>query len=503
MTVARPTGGGGPRGPGPGAVLGRYALCEEVGAGGMASVWRAVDRQLRRVVAVKVLHPHLAKRADVVARFHREARAVAALDHPHVLRVFDVGGGDGDEPPYLVTEWIAGGSLDAFARARGPLLGEIVASVGAILCDALAVAHAAGIVHRDVKPANVLVDDGGRLVLGDFGVARVREGDSLVTATGALLGTPAFMAPEQALGDPVDARTDLYSLGATLYFLATGALPYAGPPARVMADLARGGPLPPLARNPAMGGDLARAIERLMCRDPAGRFPDARAAGAALAAVARAGGLDDPAAEWAAYFEDPAGYEDRRRDGIADCCLAAAEAARRQGAAARALALADRALSLRPGDARALRLVGAIGGQRRRRLVAAAAAAVAAIGVAAFAWWPRGGRPATRGAAAAGAEPASPAAAAPGAWAGAARLVADASDGPATADEDVVGPSASRAGASVADASAERSRAGVPAARAPARGGAGTAGARAGPRSDATATRRAASPTAGGGARPA
>ncbi|MBZ0232038.1 MAG: serine/threonine protein kinase, partial [Deltaproteobacteria bacterium] len=228
------------RGVGPGDRLGRYELGDELGAGGMASVYRARDSELRREVAVKVLFPHLAKKADITRRFQREARAAAVLEHPNILRVYDVGASAGT-PPFIVMELVRGQSLREVAEAHGPMLAELVACVGALMCEALAVAHAAGIVHRDVKPGNVMLADDGRLLLADFGVARLDDDDSLVTKSGALLGTPSFMAPEQALGNPVDARSDLYSVGASLYQLATGGLPFSGPTAKIVADASRGG----------------------------------------------------------------------------------------------------------------------------------------------------------------------------------------------------------------------------------------------------------------------
>src|SRR5262245_57527704 len=157
----------------------------------MATVFRARDRDLRRDVALKVLFPHLARRPDVVRRFHREARAAAGLEHPNILRVYDVGGGTeaGGDPPYIVMELVRGKTLKDEIDARGPMFAELCACAGALLADALAVAHAAGVIHRDVKPANVMVAPGGRLLLADFGVARVDDDDSVVTRTGALLGT--------------------------------------------------------------------------------------------------------------------------------------------------------------------------------------------------------------------------------------------------------------------------------------------------------------------------
>ena len=259
-----------------GDVLGRYELVEDIGEGGMATVYRARDRELRREVAIKVLFPHLARRPEIVQRFHREARSAAGLEHPNVLRIYDVGGAESDDPPYIVMELIKGRTLLQEIEQRGPVLAEIAACIGALLADALAAAHKAGIIHRDIKPANVLIAPGGRLLLADFGVARLETEDSLVTKTGALLGTPAYMSPEQASGDTATARSDLYSLGATLYQLATGALPYTGSPAKIMASIATGGMVSAVRRRPAVGPDLSRAIDRLMKTEPAERPARAR-----------------------------------------------------------------------------------------------------------------------------------------------------------------------------------------------------------------------------------
>ncbi|NVB80018.1 MAG: serine/threonine protein kinase, partial [Kofleriaceae bacterium] len=261
-----------------GDVLGRYELVEEIGEGGMATVYRAKDKELRRDVALKVLFPHLARREDVVRRFHREARAAAGLEHPNILRVYDVGGATvtdsasgAIDPPYIVMELIRGRSLLGELEQRGPMLAEVVACLGALLADALAVAHQAGIIHRDVKPANVMIAAGGRVLLADFGVARLETEDSLVTKTGALLGTPAYMSPEQASGDTATAKSDLYSLGATLYQLATGVLPYSGSPAKVMAQIAQGQLVSAVRRRSAVGPDLSRVIDRLMATEPTAR----------------------------------------------------------------------------------------------------------------------------------------------------------------------------------------------------------------------------------------
>jgi predicted Ser/Thr protein kinase len=370
---------------GPGATLGRYQVVEELGAGGMATVWRARDRELRREVAIKVLFPHLSRKPDVVRRFQREARAAAGLEHPHILRVYDVGGAEpgGGDPPYIVMELVRGQSLREVAEREAPMLGELVASIGAVLCDALAVAHGAGIIHRDVKPGNVMVATGGRLLLADFGVAHIEDDDSLITRTGALLGTPSFMSPEQANGAALDGRSDVYSVGATLYQLATGSLPFVGSTARVVSQILRGELVSPLRRQPAMGTPLARAIEAMMASDPARRPASAAEAARRLRAIAADGGVGDVEAEVEQFVADPAAYKARRTPEVVAVLRTRTAAALARRALPEAMALADRAAALAPEDAAVQALVArvAAGGRRRRW----GAAALAAVGVAAIA----------------------------------------------------------------------------------------------------------------------
>jgi hypothetical protein len=396
-----------------GARLGRYEIRDELGSGGMATVYRARDTELRRDVALKVLFPHLSKRRDVVARFHREARAAAALDHPNIVRVYDTGGGDGSatttgsgapgprltDPPYLVMELVEGRSLDHLVAQHAPFLAEITACIGMLLGSALAEAHRAGIIHRDVKAANVMVTDRGRVALTDFGVARIEGEDaSVVTRSGMLLGTPAFMSPEQAGGEKLDERSDIYSLGATLYQLATGAQPFSGSTPRVMAAIAEHRLVPPLQRNPGMGTELARIIERMMAFEPAQRYQRADEAAAALRAVIEHAGLDaDPAAvaqELARFFADPASYTAAMVPCVVRATLARARDAARRRAVPLALALADRALALDAGCREALTLVDRLGVQRsRRRWVAVAGVLAVAGGLSVFGmgYWRQGG----------------------------------------------------------------------------------------------------------------
>lgn len=388
-TVDPTASGRAPRTVGAGDVVGRYELIEEVGEGGMATVFRARDRELRRDVAVKVLFPHLAKRTEIVRRFHREARAAAGLEHPNIMRIYDVGGAGEvapDDPPYIVMELIPGRTLLDEIEQRGALLAELVACVGALLADALAAAHRAGIVHRDIKPANVLIAGNGRLALADFGVARFEDDASVVTRTGALLGTPAYMSPEQATGETVTARSDLYSLGATLYQLATGALPYTGNPAKVISMIASGQLVAPVRRSAQVGPDLSRAIERLMAADPAHRPASAVEVANELRALAAP--LGEPADELAAYFGDPSGFITAHTPTIVSELVTAGRRAIADNKLARAIAIADRASALAPDDPTVAQLVDAVTARnhqgRRRTVTLALAGVVLAGGAAAY-----------------------------------------------------------------------------------------------------------------------
>ncbi|MDX2088330.1 MAG: serine/threonine-protein kinase [Kofleriaceae bacterium] len=342
--------GRGPRAVRPGDVLGRYELGEELGEGGMATVFRARDKELRRDVAVKVLFPHLARRPDIVRRFHREARAAAGLEHANILRIYDVGGGEDEDPPFIVMELIRGRTLLQEIEQRGAMFTEVVACMGALLADALAAAHAAQIVHRDIKPANVLIASGGRLLLADFGVARLETEDSLVTKTGALLGTPAYMSPEQASGDTATAKSDLYSLGATMYQLATGSLAFSGNAAKVIAQIMSGQLVAPAKKRPAVGPDLSQIIVRLMATEPEQRIASAAAVASELRALLSAAGFGDPTEELAAYFAEPDAFVRERTPRVVLATVASARAALADGKLPRAMALADRASALAPGD---------------------------------------------------------------------------------------------------------------------------------------------------------
>ncbi|MDP2315061.1 MAG: serine/threonine-protein kinase [Pseudomonadota bacterium] len=195
-----------------------FDLLEEIGRGGMGSVWRARHRALDRVVAVKYLSEALAHRPAFVARFRQEARVLARLQHPRIVAVYDVG--DDEGLPYLMMEYVAGPALAAVL----PLSPARAIDIGLGVCEALAFAHGHGVVHRDIKPENILLDDTGGVKVADFGIARLLDTPG-ATATGALIGTPAYLSPEALAGAPPDPRMDLYALGAVLYQCVTGALP--------------------------------------------------------------------------------------------------------------------------------------------------------------------------------------------------------------------------------------------------------------------------------------
>ena len=374
-----------------GDVLGRYELVDDIGEGGMATVYRAKDRELRREVAIKVLFPHLSRRPEIVHRFQREARAAAGLEHPNILRIYDVGdaGDDDDTPPFIVMELVRGRTLLGEIEQRGPMFAEVAACVGALLADALAAAHQAGIIHRDIKPANVLIAQDGRVLLADFGVARLETEDSLVTKTGALLGTPAYMSPEQASGDTATAKSDLYSLGATLYQLVTGTLPYTGSAAKVMAQIAAGALVSAVKKRAEVGPDLSRVIDRLMATDAAARPSSAKDVAAELRAIAATGGLAEPTDELKAYFADPSAFVQAKTPAVVSSTITAANRAVAESKLPRAMALADRASALAPDDPAVAALVHTVteGGRasHRRRVVATIGACVIIAGSAALA----------------------------------------------------------------------------------------------------------------------
>lgn len=265
-------------------LAGRYELLEPIAVGGMARVWRAQDTVLGRQVAVKILHPHLATDRGFLIRFQREAIAAARLSHRSIVAIYDTVSEGGNEA--IVMELIAGSTLRQALDDNGPLSVGDTLEIGAQISEALAAAHAGGVVHRDIKPSNILLCADRRVMVTDFGIAKAGEETDL-TATGMLLGTAKYLAPEQVAGDPIDPRADLYSLGVVLFEAVTGSAPFQADTdaATALARLHQPAPRA-IERRPDLPPSLGLLIDRLMARQPSDRFATALDVRAALSSVA-------------------------------------------------------------------------------------------------------------------------------------------------------------------------------------------------------------------------
>ena len=254
--------------------LGRYEIERMIGSGGMGVVFKAIDTELNRPVAIKVLAPHLARNGAAKQRFGRESRAAAAVVHEHVVAIHNVES-DRDNP-FIVMQYVSGESLQARVARLGPLGVQQILRIGIQAASGLAAAHEQGIVHRDVKPANILLEDGvERVLLTDFGLARTVD-DASLTHTGVVAGTPHYMSPEQANGDSVDYRSDIFSLGSVLYFVATGHPPFRAE--RAMGVLNRICHEPHRAAwqvNAEIPNELSDVIDRLLEKRPSRRYASA------------------------------------------------------------------------------------------------------------------------------------------------------------------------------------------------------------------------------------
>ena len=266
-----------------GMQLGVYRIESSLGEGGMGVVYRALDTKLNRPVAIKFLSDDVAD-AAARRRFQREAQTASSLNHPHIVTVHDVGEVDGRQ--YLVTEFVDGGTLKDWAQATKRTWRQIIELLTGV-ADGLAAAHAAGIVHRDIKPENILVAKNGYAKLADFGLAKLWEAtDSLAvtrtlsaghTRPGMIVGTIAYMSPEQAAGQPVDARSDIFSFGVVLYELLAGRRPFEGATDLERLQALIGGPAPPLAESSLdLPADLRNIVEKALEKDPAERYQTAR-----------------------------------------------------------------------------------------------------------------------------------------------------------------------------------------------------------------------------------
>jgi len=263
-------------------VGGRYETLERIGGGGMADVFRAHDRTLDRDVAVKIMRPAFAQDPEFAERFHREAEALGSIDHPNIVRVLDYG--TSTDGPFIVMELVSGGTLRDLMRVRGRVDQYAATQIAAGIADGLDAAHIRGVLHRDLKPDNVLLDSEGRPKVADFGIARLAAATA-ITRTGEILGTPQYLAPEQMTEDVVDERADVYALGVILYEMLTGTQPTGGTTAsEIVSRRLRADPRPP-SRLVAIAPAINTLVLRALARDPARRIRSAADLRAALLAI--------------------------------------------------------------------------------------------------------------------------------------------------------------------------------------------------------------------------
>ena len=374
--------------------LEKYEIEEEIGHGGMATVYRARDTVLDRLVALKVMHPHLRASEEARQRFHREAQSVARLRHPRVLEIYDFSN-EGSTEAYIAAELLTGPTLKAWREAHHEVPAEIAACFGIEIAKALECAHKANIVHRDVKPENVLLHEDRTLKLTDFGIADMVDAASM-TATGQILGSPGHMAPEQIEGKDTDKRTDLFSLGTVLYYLATGRLPFTGRnPHQILKRIVDGEYADPLRVNPTIGGRMRSIIVRSLARDPNDRYQTATELREDLESFIAEAGIADSSAMLERYLRDPekVGAEVVKEaiGKLIDFGARASDA----GDVPTALDYYNRVLALDDGNEKVLKLIERVGMDRRRRMVLSVGAGLMAFGAVAggIAWavWPEPG----------------------------------------------------------------------------------------------------------------
>lgn len=379
--------------------LEKYEVLEEIGHGGMATVYRARDRRLGRDVAIKVIHKHLRENKEVGLRFVSEARAVAKLKHPNIVEVYDVSD-EADDERYLVVELVPGTTLRKLLSERGHMPAEVAAALAIEIGAALEHAHEQGVIHRDVKPENVLVDfsdrssskrgasqerpadaEAGRVKITDFGIAKLLDAQG-VTSTGQVLGSPAHMAPEQIEGGDVTARADVFGLGVLLYECIVGRLPFDGKnPAQVLRKVLDGSFTPPERARPTVGAGFSKIVERALAREPEARYSSSGELCEALRQELASLGFDNPRRELVEYLASPESYAADYEERVVRRLVELGKKARAARQAPAAAAYFNRALAFRPDDAELLKQVAGLAQSERRRRLGARAGAVFGMSV--------------------------------------------------------------------------------------------------------------------------
>ncbi len=323
----------------------RYEIIEEVGRGGMAVVYKAMDRRIHRTVALKVLYPYLAIRKENKIRFQREARVVGRLRHKNIVEIFDYSGIDSGEN-FIVSEFIEGTTLKEFMAEREVMPAEIAAMVVEQIAGALDHAHRNGIVHRDVKPENIMIGAGGVMKLMDFGIAQIRDFDQM-TVTGTMIGSPSHMSPEHIEGKKLDPRADVFSLGTVLYSLCVGDLPFQGSnPHALLKNIVEVRYVPAIQRNAAVGDRLSGIIDRCLMHDPEERYQTCAGLRDDLKLLLGGSGLGSSERELPLFFADPDGRRRIVHAQIVNSLLDRARNLSSSGRFGEALRLFDRALAM-------------------------------------------------------------------------------------------------------------------------------------------------------------
>jgi eukaryotic-like serine/threonine-protein kinase len=382
-----------------GSTLDKYEVLQKVGEGGMATVYRGRHTTLGRDVAIKVLHPHLSSSTRNRKRFAREARAIEHLRHDNILEIFDYSGADAEDC-YIVTEFVGGRTLTSLMEEQGRLPGELATIIGVALARALAYAHGSGVLHRDLKPDNVMVRYDGTVKLMDFGIARFLD-ESQVTMTGALVGSPAFMSPEQAREKELDGRSDLFSLGTLLFYLASGHLPFAGSnPSIILKNIIEGNRAELGELTPSISASLVDVVERLLQTDREDRFNRAADVEEHLLLALAEVRVDPTEPRWtlAAWFEDPDAYARRLDEHLKSALMTEGRRLLQAGDALAALRLLNRLLAIDEDNAEVLALVQGLHAEPRRSrprglalaagMMAAGLTALGLLGLLAGSWWP-------------------------------------------------------------------------------------------------------------------